>query len=139
MELILTRAIQTELVRALKKGGAREIGGVRMGEQVEDAPFRVVRITVQAEGRGLAWFTRSLRVVVAPLRAFFKRTNHEYGRFNYLGEWHSHPMFTLTPSRTDGNTTQALVSDPSVNARFAALLLVRLGPDDALQAAATPL
>lgn len=137
MELILTRAIQTKLRRALRKGGVQEIGGVLMGEHVEGARFRVAQITVQTKGGSLAWFTRSLRAVVAPLRSFFKRTNHNYSRFNYLGEWHSHPMFALAPSQTDCETMQALVSDPSTNARFAVLLLVKLGPDDDLLAAAT--
>ena len=108
-----------------------------VGEHVEGARFRVVRISVQPKGGSLAWFTRSLRAVVAPLRSFFKKTNYDYGRFNYLGEWHSHPLFALLPSQTDGETMQTLVSDPSVKARFAVLLLVRLGPNGEFQAAAT--
>jgi proteasome lid subunit RPN8/RPN11 len=137
LELILPWTIKAELVKALKKGDTQEIGGVLMGEHVEGCRFRVVEITVQFSGGSVARFVRAIATLVAPLRSFFTRTNHEYRKFNYLGEWHSHPMFVLTPSFTDRETMQSLVEDPMVGANFAVLLLVKLDGSQKLQGSAT--
>jgi hypothetical protein len=74
---------------------------------------------------------------LAPLEAFFKRTRREYQRFNYLGEWHSHPMFAVTPSARDHQTMQDIVEDPDVGARFAVLLVVRLEEGGNLEGSVT--
>jgi Prokaryotic homologs of the JAB domain len=104
-----------------------------MGEHVDTNTFRVVEFTTQMQGGTVARFVRLLDGVIRPLRAFFKATKHEYVRFNYLGEWHSHPAFALEPSTTDQETMREIVEDPSVGARFALLLLVRLGSAGELQ------
>jgi hypothetical protein len=63
---------------------------------------------------------------VIPVEQFFERTGRDYERFNYLGEWHSHPSFTTRPSRSDVRSMYRIVSEPSVGANFAALVIVRL-------------
>jgi hypothetical protein len=87
--------------------------------------FRVVEVDVQQPGT-VATFVRAIWVAVASLRQFFTRTGHQYTKFNYLGEWHSHPSFGLHPSDRDGDTMQGIVDDPEVGANFAVLLIVRL-------------
>jgi hypothetical protein len=64
--------------------------------------------------------------IVGPLRVFFRATKHQYTRYNYAGEWHSHHSFALAPSPRDHATMHEIVLDPTVGARFAVLLLVRL-------------
>ena len=137
MELILPKAIRAKLSKALAKGGVQEIGGVLMGEHLGGSRFRVAQVTVQFGGGGVARFVRSMRTLVAPLRSFFNRTKHDYRRFNYLGEWHSHPLFALLPSTTDRETMQSLVEDPAAGANFAVLLRVKLDSEHTLQTAAT--
>ncbi len=137
LELILPQAIQAKLVKALKKGGTQEIGGVLMGEHLEGCRFRIAEITVQFSGGSIARFVRAINGFITPLRTFFIRTNHDYQKFNYLGEWHSHPMFALRPSFTDSETMQSLVEDPTVGANFAVLMLVKLGASHEIQASAT--
>ena len=60
------------------------------------------------------------------LAEFFARTGKDYERFNYLGEWHSHPLFSVHPSGPDFATMFEIVEDPEVRAHFAVLLIVRL-------------
>src|SRR5207249_5002653 len=58
--------------------------------------------------------------------AFFSRTGSQFDRFNYLGEWHSHPSFPAYPSPTDLSQMQFIVEDGSEAPLFAVLMVVRL-------------
>jgi hypothetical protein len=42
------------------------------------------------------------------LEAFFRKTEADYQRFNYLGEWPSHPNFPVQPSAEDVASMQGL-------------------------------
>ena len=55
----------------------------------------------------------------------FCRTGNDFRRFNYLGEWHSHPSFSAHPSREDIATMTDLVENGE-GITFAALMIVRL-------------
>jgi hypothetical protein len=127
MILLLPGAISLRLKEALLAGGRREIGGIVMGEHVSAETFRVVDITVQMTGGTFATFVRVVDHLLAPLRRFFRDTNHQYTRFNYLGEWHSHHSFALAPSSTDNATMIAMLADRRLGARFLILLLAQLG------------
>ena len=135
MKLLLSLEQQNRLLDALHKAGVREIGGVLMGEHVAAHTFRVKSLTVQDQGGAFASFVRFLEHIVQPLAAFFKSTNHDYRRFNYLGEWHSHPSFALVPSRADIASMREIVDDPKVGATFAVLLIVKRTPAGTLDAA----
>lgn len=133
MRLVVPGPIENRLKEAARSAGNREIGGILMGEHLGDDLFKVLDITMQLRGGTFATFVRLVEGVLAPLRRFFKETGHEYTRFNYLGEWHSHHSFALTPSSRDDSSMIEIVADPEVGARFAALLIVRLNPDDELE------
>jgi hypothetical protein len=130
MQLLLPPDIVSRLVEALAQAGAREIGGVLMGEHVGVDAFRVKELTIQRKGGTFAAFIRIVTEILAPLRAFFDSTKHDYTRFNYLGEWHSHHSFALTPSGRDHSTMNDIVTDPQLGAHFVVLLLVKLGESD---------
>jgi integrative and conjugative element protein (TIGR02256 family) len=137
MQLLLTSPITQRLQRELRKAGRREIGGLLMGEHVQGEVFRVVELTVQHSGGTTACFIRHPHEHQAELERFFERTGADYKRFNYLGEWHSHPSFAPLPSETDVQTMQSIVSDPSVGANFLILLIVKLAGRQTLQISAT--
>jgi hypothetical protein len=108
-----------------------------MGEHVGPETFRVRDLTVQRTAGTFAAFVRIVGELIAPLRVFFERTNHDYRKFNYLGEWHSHHSFALSPSRTDHATMHEMVMDPQVGANFAVLLLVKLFNGNQLEGSIT--
>jgi [CysO sulfur-carrier protein]-S-L-cysteine hydrolase len=137
MQLLLAPQVVKRLQRELRRAGSREIGGLMMGEHVRDELFRVVEISVQRSGGSHAGFTRKPGDHQAQLRKFFTRTGNHYARFNYLGEWHSHPSFDLIPSTTDLTTMQSIVEDQSVGVNFLVLLVAKLGPDKRPEATAT--
>lgn len=108
-----------------------------MGEHVATDTFRVTKITVQRKGGTFATFVRIVTDILAPLREFFELTRHEYTKPNYMGEWHSHHSFALSPSDKDHTTMYAMVMDPELSARFVVLLLVKLSENGGLDATVT--
>lgn len=97
-------------------------------EHVDEDAFRVVEATVSGQG-SVASFLRGIADGLVRLERFFRRTRRDYRRFNYLGEWHSHPSFALSPSSRDDETMFEIVNDSSTGARFAVSLIVKLVDD----------
>lgn len=125
MQVDISDYVKSKLRSALRAAGSREIGGVLMGEQVAPGHFRVVDLSVDTQTGGRAHFVRSPEAHAEALSAFFQETGHQYERFNYLGEWHSHPRFAVTPSTQDIASMIDLVEGER-GIEFAVLLIVRL-------------
>jgi proteasome lid subunit RPN8/RPN11 len=137
MHLLLTTAVLKRLRRELRRAHSREIGGLLMGEHLGGDAFRVAEITVQRAGGSAAHFVRDPAEHRASLQAFFARNGGDYARFNYLGEWHSHPIFEPLPSSVDVATMQLLVENAGVGANFLVLLVVKLAGRRTIEASAT--
>ena len=127
LRIVLPSSLERLLSMALKQAGQRETGGILMGEFLDSETYRVCDLTVQDYGGTPSSFVRALPGVPRKLKRFFRRTKHDYTRFNYLGEWHSHPSYPTIPSPHDSETMWDIVQDPRVGANFAVLLIVRLG------------
>lgn len=125
LTLLVPQPIASRWSVELQRAGAREIGGVLMGEHVGADCFRVCDVTVHAPGT-FASFIRALGTALRALEDFFSRTNRNYRKFNYLGEWHSHPSFRPEPSSSDDESMKEIVMDPKVGANFAALAIIKL-------------
>ena len=137
MQLILPLPKAKRLQRELKRAGAQEIGGLLMGEHVQDEVFRIADVSIQRSGGTNVCFIRHPEKHRHDLDAFFARTEKDYERFNYLGEWHSHPSFEPLPSNTDIATMQSISEDPTVGAHFVVLMIVRLSDEQTLDVTAT--
>jgi proteasome lid subunit RPN8/RPN11 len=96
-----------------------------MGEQLAPDHFRIVELSLDAVTGSAVHFVRDPAKHEAALKSFFDRTETDYRRFNYLGEWHSHPNFPVRPSSEDVGSMQGLV-DGERGIDFSALLIVRL-------------
>ena len=94
-------------------------------EQLAAAHFRVVDFSLSTHSGSQTTFKRDPKLHRQALDNFFCRTGHDFTRFNYLGEWHSHPSFSTHPSRDDIATMTDLVGN-SEEITFAALMIVRL-------------
>lgn len=116
----------SNLITALQRAGSSEIGGQIFGEQLSDSDFRATTITIQKRRGTIARFFVDLVQAARDAISFYDRTQHHYTRFNYIGEWHSHPLFEVRPSTTDITTMRELVSDPDFRGNFAVLMIVRL-------------
>jgi len=125
LSLILPPELVEVLLIELKKAGRHEVGGILMGEHVGLNEFKVTNITVHRRG-GIASFVRCIEDAIGKLRLFFRQTEYDYQRFNYLGEWHTHPLFEPIPSIKDDESMLEIVQDNSIGANFAVLLILKL-------------
>lgn len=125
MQVEIADHVKDKLRKELRAAGSREIGGVLMAEQLAPGHFRVIDFSIDSQTGSRAHFVRSSQVHTETLSAFFLETGHQYDRFNYLGEWHSHPRFPVTPSTQDIAAMTELVEGER-GIEFAVLLIVRL-------------
>lgn len=124
MRLEFPKHLRTRLRSEVSRAGRVEIGGILMAEQLAPGDFRLVDFTVDSQKGGAAHFVRSVDDLQAALAKFFDRTGSDYARFNYLGEWHSHPNHLPLPSREDVHSMESLVHGER-DIHFAVLLIVR--------------
>lgn len=123
--LLLPSDVVRRMRRHMFSASRREIGGMLMGEEIGDQQFRIVDFSVDAETGTKAHFVRDADQHDQALAAFFDSTDADYRRFNYLGEWHTHPSFDVQPSTQDIHSMQDLV-DGSGGVDFAVLFIARL-------------
>lgn len=134
--ILIPHKIREQLCAVLQAAGDNEIGGILMGEHVAENTFRIVEVSAQSQRGTRSYFLRQLQEALFHLTSFFQRTHHSYKRFNYLGEWHSHPTYLLYPSPTDQETMWDIIQDYQVGANFVVLLIIQLTNGN-LDAAAT--
>lgn len=125
LRVTVPRDVQATLMSALKRAGVRECGGVLLGEHVDENHFAVRGLTVHRAGT-VAAFVRRLGGVVKAIKAYCLANENNFARFNYLGEWHSHPLFSVQPSAQDHATMRSMAADRSIGANFIVLLVFRL-------------
>lgn len=126
-----------KLAGKLAKARRREIGGVLVGEHVGTDVFRVVDLSFQRTAGTELCFVRKPEQHERFVADFFQRTGMQFQRFNYLGEWHSHPSFPASPSAVDRDQMQAIVEAGPDAPLFAVLLVVRLSARDEIELSAT--
>lgn len=131
IDIILSARCVWKLKKELRYAGRNEIGGVIAAEQLSDGRFLVRDLSVQRDGTPTS-FNRD----PGPHRKFMRHFNLRMGnnpeRFNYLGEWHSHPGFLSLPSEPDLRQMQAEIYEPSQTSSFLVLLIVKLDNHDSL-------
>lgn len=109
----------------MSQAGKKEIGGILMAEQIDSQCFRIVEFSVDIKSGTTSRFVRDSVNHDKELQNFFQKTDGNYSRFNYMGEWHTHPSFDVRPSQQDIRSMQNLVND-SIEVSFAVLLIAKL-------------
>lgn len=125
LKLLISPNLTVQLEEALSKAGNLECGGIMLGEHVGPNAFQLRDVTVQGTG-SISRFIRKVEAAARGLKAFLIKHNNEFERFNYLGEWHSHPLYAAEPSVVDHTSMRDIIMDPKVGANFVALLIVKL-------------
>lgn len=136
MRILIPASVAHRLAKILERRGLTETGGVLMGEHVSTDEFRIVDFTVQRSRGTFASFLRLPNYHEGLLERFFRHTDNNFRRFNYLGEWHSHPSFDVRPSGSDVAAMREIVDDTLTGATFAVLVIVRLRQPDMIEAGA---
>ena len=125
------------LAAHLAKAGAREIGGVLVGEHLSENVFRLVDLSFQESPGTESCFVRRPEEHERFFADFFERTGRDFERFNYIGEWHSHPSFDAWPSRVDHTQMQDIVEDDVSAPLFSVLVVTRLASRTEIELSAT--
>jgi integrative and conjugative element protein (TIGR02256 family) len=125
MKIEIAPEVVARLRQALRNAGRREIGGMMFAEQLAPGSFRLIAVSLDPLSGSSSHFRRDPGAHQKALTAFFEETGRDYGRYNYLGEWHSHPSYSVSPSTEDMETMQMLVDDETSVITFAFLLIVR--------------
>ena len=134
--VIVPYGIARGIKRNLRSAGRNEIGGILLAEQINPDHFRLVQFTVDDTKGTQSTFRRSEHQHSNALDQFHKDNGDDYQRYNYLGEWHSHPSFSVRPSIRDQTTMQSIVKTNN-DIPFAMLIIVRLDYWLRLRASAT--
>lgn len=97
------------------------------GEQIEEGKFRIVETTHQRSYGGTATtFKRRGGVARKEILALHEKFGGAPERFNYFGEWHSHPNAPAWPSLQDEITMHNLLVDQGGLVNFLVLVIVKL-------------
>lgn len=137
MRLRIPRRIIERWAEDLKRAGFREIGGVLFGEQISEGDFRIVETTRQKLWGGTTTtFKRRGRAARKEILALHDKFSGSPERFNYLGEWHSHPNAPTWPSLQDETTMYNLIADQGEAVNFLVLLIMKLDQRERLNISA---
>lgn len=131
IDIVLSSRSARKLMKELRAAGRNEIGGVLAGEHLGDGRFLVKDLSVQRDGTPSS-FSRDPVRHRKFMRRFNLLTGNDPERFNYLGEWHSHPSFLALPSGPDVRAMLSEIDDPDQAATFLVLLIIKLGGEGGL-------
>ena len=136
IQVLIDDACLRKLKRELNVAGSREMGGVLAAENLGNSQFRIVAMSFQRSGGSVASFVRDPLVHRRFMRRFMTRTGNQPERFNYFGEWHSHPNFVPLPSGSDIIQMQQLIRARDQVANFLVLLITKLNSSGSVEASA---
>jgi integrative and conjugative element protein (TIGR02256 family) len=123
----ISRPHLEEIAEELRKAGKAEIGGILLGEHLDEDHFRIVAYDINPMGDlRLGTFVRDEKSAAKRCEEFFKEKNQDFSRFNYIGEWHSHPQFEVQPSTEDDESMWSILGGAEGDPLFAVLMIVRL-------------
>src|SRR5258705_10877631 len=111
MRIELTHDIETRLRTSLRRAHDREIGGMLFAEPLQPSHFRIIDFSLDSFSGSHTTFRRDPQTHQNMLDEFFRHTGRDFRRFNYLGEWHSHPSFSVQPSPQDLMTMTDIVEN----------------------------
>lgn len=119
----LTQPVKTKLVKALHKFGDLEIGGILIGRKVAEDSFEIIDASISDEDNRFSFvsFVRGTKKSERLLKQYFRQATGYY-----IGEWHSHPRFSLDPSYADIRTMMGILQNPGYGVSFVILLIVQM-------------
>lgn len=117
---------EDKIERALRKAGDFETGGILIGKKVAETSFEIIDVSISEEDDmySIVSFIRGAKKSDLLLRKHFKnKTGY------YIGEWHSHPKFSLYPSNKDISTMFGIINDINYGVIFSILVITKLNRD----------
>lgn len=130
-ELGLSIEIQAELMERISEAGRlhypNEYGGLLIGHYSEDNQIVYLNDTVLPKKfkASPVSFERASDGMANILEEYFRQEPPQV----YVGEWHTHPNGSPTPSMTDVRAFETIVKHPDVNIKNPVMLIMGLTRD----------
>ena len=137
MKLVIPLSLSVRFIDNLREANDREIGGVLFAEQKAYSEFHLLDATFQMIGGDTYSFERDGEKAQKNLRRLHRCYSGTPQRFNYFGEWHSHPHSAVIPSHVDTRTMWQILHNTDETVNFIVLLIVKLVQQSSLDTGAT--
>jgi len=120
--LFVPKNLITKIESNLIKQYPNEFGGVFIGIRSKMFHNMIIQDIIFPERykNGSTEFIRYPKSVNNKLEFFYKESN---GTTDYIGEFHSHPNGSLTPSQTDLNAMSDISNNSSINIQYPLLMI----------------
>lgn len=107
--VILTRVVWSQIRTHARTAAPSECGGVLLGSITDDGAALISDMVTPTDSRGgRTWFERGTEGLAIALEDAWTRVP----RTHYIGEWHSHPGGSGTPSDGDRTQMRLIAGDP---------------------------
>ena len=134
---MIPASISDTFVEKLRNSNNREIGGVLFAEQLAYGEFSLLETTFHTSDGNTFTFDRDIVKARKDIRRFHSYYNGKPQKFNYFGEWHSHPHSTSEPSEVDNSMMWEILSQTDESVNFLVLIIVKLIRQSSLDLNAT--
>lgn len=121
-----------QIEHAVRKNPEIETGGILMGYQINEQDWM---ITYASEpGPNAVKMTHSVLFDDHYLKNLIKRlSGKDAGRWQYIGDWHSHTVKRLSPSKVDKHTVLEKASQAKYASNSPIMLIVGINKRNTLQ------
>lgn len=125
MKIIVREEIANKLYKILKKAGSKEIKGACFAKFIENETYEIEEIYVSPIIGNSEFSNLIIDLKYKKFEnQYFKKKLFDYENHNYIGDWHSHPLFDCRPSNYDIDELKEEV-DKS-NANFLIQLIIKI-------------
>ena len=124
MKIIVPQEITSKIHNAVMESSPNEIKGALFAERLFDECFQIDDVYI-SQKCGTHIFSNLVNNVTYKRfeKRYFKKHKYDYLNHNYIGDWHSHPLFECVPSNYDNNEIKDELAKS--NALFLIQLIVK--------------
>lgn len=124
MRIIVPQEMANKIYDALKNSSPNEIKGALFAERLFDGCFQIDDVYISKK-QGTHIFSNLINNATYKKfeKNYFKKHKYDFINHNYIGDWHSHPLFECVPSEYDKKEIEDELSKS--NALFLIQLIVK--------------
>ena len=102
MEIIIPKKISLKLKKQISKYSPLETKGALFAEDLGNDTFRIDEVYLEPKP-GTTTFVKLFinQEYVSFQKNYHKLRKNNFSKFNFIGDWHSHPLFECFPSSYD--------------------------------------
>lgn len=124
MKIIVPKSQATKIFEAVRGIEPREIKGALYARFVQTDCYEIEDVYISRSGGTNVFSNLVVNFSYKRFeRRYFKRHNFDYENHNYIGDWHSHPLFECSPSNYDSEEVYSELANS--NANFLIQLIVK--------------